>query len=322
MLGWRRRLKLSRTLAFLLVAALILVPTVTIRAQAQKPLSMPGYPAVGAPAIVTTLAPGAAPRTPIRYKVAANYKDVMEMTMGIGMTMNVGGMAMPVDMPPMTLSATIDVTGVAPNGDITFNLAFTKMGVAPGADPNIAAAMQAAGASITGLKGSATVSSRGVTKSAKLDFSKVDPSMQQALGQMTSSVENLSMPFPEEALGIGGRWEVRQTLSSGGITMFQKAEYEITAMDATSVSVKVKVDQQAPPQPFSNPSMPPGVDATIDKMSGSGTGTMTIRLDALVPTSTIETLSSMVMGMNMGGQVQSMTSDTRMKMSIAPGVRK
>ena len=182
--------------------------------------------------------------------------------------------------------------------------------------------MEAAGASITSLKGTAIVSSRGVTKSAKLDFSKVDPGMQQTLGQMTSSVENISMPLPEEAVGVGARWEVRQTLNSGGITMFQKAEYELTSMDASAVSVKVKIDQQAPPQPFANPGLPPGVDATIDKMSGSGTGTMTIRFDSLVPTSTVETLSSMVMGMNMGGQVQSMSTDTRMKMTIAPGVRK
>jgi len=123
-------------------------------------------------------------------------------------------------------------------------------------------------------------------------------------------------------VGVGARWEVRQTLNAAGITMFQKAEYELTAMDAASVSVKIRIDQTSPPQPMVNPSLPPGVDATVDKMSGSGTGTMTIRFDSLVPTSTIETLSSMVMGMNMGGQVQSMTTDTRMKMTVTPGVRK
>jgi len=314
--------KPSRSFAVLLVAGLALIPSITTRAQAPKPLSMPGYPAVGAPSTVTVLAPGAAPRSPLRYKIAADHKSVMDMTMGIGMNMNVGGQAMPMDMPPILMSATIDVTSVAANGDVTFNLAFTKMGVGPGADPNIAAAMEAAGASITALKGSATVSSRGVTKSAKLDFSKVDPTMQQALGQMTSSVENISMPLPEEAVGMGARWEVRQTVSGNGLTMFQRAEYEVTAMDASSVTVKVKLDQQAPAQPFSNPSLPPGIDATVDKMTGSGTGTMTIRFDSLVPTSTLETLSSMVMGMNMGGQVQSMSTDTRMKMTIAPGVRK
>jgi len=314
--------KPSRSFAVLLVAGLALIPSITTRAQAPKPLSMPGYPAVGAPATVTVLAPGAAPRMPLRYKVAADHKSVMDMTMGIGMNMNIGGQAVPMDMPPILMSATIDVTGVAPNGDITFNLAFTKMGVGPGADPNIAAAMEAAGSSITALKGTATVSSRGVTKSAKLDFSKVDPAMQQALGQMTQSIENVSMPLPEEGVGVGARWEVRQTLNAAGITMFQKAEYELTAMDAASVSVKIKIDQTSPPQPMVNPSLPPGVDATVDKMSGSGTGTMTIRFDSLVPTSTIETLSSMVMGMNMGGQVQSMTTDTRMKMTVTPGVRK
>jgi hypothetical protein len=310
-------LKLSRTFAFLLVAGLILAPAIAMRAQ-QKPLTMAGYPALGAPPTVTLLAPGAAPRAPLRYKIAAGQKSVMDMTMGVGIAMNVGGMAVPMDMPPILMSANIDVTSVATNGDVTFNVAFTKMGVGPGADPNIAAVMESAAATITSLKGTATVSSRGVTKSAKLDFSKVDPSMHQSLAQMTSSVENLSMPFPEEAVGVGGRWEVRQSMNSGGIAMFQKAEYEVTAMDASSATVKVKIDQQAPPQAFSNPMMPAGVDATIEKMSGTGTGTLTIRFDALVPTSSVETMSSMVMTMS----GQSINSDTRMKMTIAPGVRK
>ena len=46
-------------------------------------------------------------------------------------------------------------------------------------------------------------------------------------------------------------------------------------------------------------------------MSGTGTGTITIRLDSLVPTSTIEMKSSMVMNMNVAGQTQSMATDTR-----------
>ena len=315
-------MKPSRIFGALLVAGLVLVPAIGTRAQAQKPLSMPGYPAVGTPASVTLLAPGAEPRRPLRYKIAANHKSLMDMTMTMGMNMNVGGSAMPMDLPPILMSATIDVTGVAANGDITFDLEFTKMGVGPGADPNIASAMETAGASIKGLKGTATTTNRGVTKSVKLDLSKLDAGMQQMMGQMTSSVENVSAPFPEEAVGVGARWETRQALANGGVTMFQKAEYELTAVDATSVSMKIKIDQVAPAQAFSNPAMPAGVDTSLDKMSGTGTGTMTIRFDSLVPTSTVDTLSSMAMTMSMGGQVQSMTSDTRLKMSVAPGVRK
>lgn len=310
-------MKPSRTIGALLVAGLVLAPALATRAQ-QKPLALAGYPAAGAPPIVTLLAPGAAPRMPVRYKVAPSYKGVMDMTMGIGMSMNMGGQILPMDLPPILMAANVDVTSVAANGDITYDLAFTKMGVGPGADPNIAAAMEAAGASITALKGTAIVSNRGLTKSIKLDSSKVDPQMQQMLGQMTSQVENVSVPFPEEAIGVGGRWDVRQTLTTGGLTMFQRMELEVTAMDAGSITVKGKIEQQAPPQSFSGPMMPPGIDATIDKMSGSGSGTMTIRLDALVPTSTVETMSSMVMAV----QGQSIASDTRMKMTVAPGVRK
>src|SRR6185503_12571335 len=160
---------------------------------------------VGTPATVTVLAPGAAPRAPLRYMIAADHKSVMDVTMGIGMNMNMGGTSVPMNLPPIVMSATTDVTGVAPNGDITFNVAFTKMSLGPGADPNITATMEGVAASITALKGTVTMSSRGVTKAVQLDYSKVDPSLQQALAQMTSSIENIAAPLPEEAVGAGAQ---------------------------------------------------------------------------------------------------------------------
>ena len=287
-------------------------------ARPQTP-AMEGYPAAGAPPVITLVTPGAAPRKQLRYTVAAAQKARMDMATTMSMATNMGGMSVPMDMPTMKMTVDLGVTAVAPNGDITYDLAFTGLTMDSAADTNpaVAAALQGMAAGITSIKGSATVSNRGVTKSTKLDVG--DPAMKQLLGQMTSSVENLSMPFPEEAVGAGARWEVRQAITGGGQTVFQKAEYELVSIEGSAVSMKVKTEQTAPPQTVSNPALPAGAEMYLDKMSGSGTGTVVVHLDSLVPTSTLESTTSTAMTMNMSGQTISVTVDGKTKITIAPG---
>lgn len=303
----------------LVVCAFIGAAMPGAQTQQTQALSMPGFPAAGAPPTVTVLSSGAAPKKQLRYTIPAMQKARMDMTTTISMAMNMGGMAIPMDMPTMKMSIDIGVTNIAANGDITYNMAFTSATVEGGAaaDPMVASTMQTALAGITSIKGTSTVSSRGVTKSTKLDIG--DPAMQQIIGQMTSSVENLSMPFPEEAVGAGAKWEVRQGNTTGGQTMFVKSTYELVSIDGNAVSLKVVTEQTAPPQPISNPALPAGAEMNLEKVTGSGTGTILIRLDSLVPTSQLESATTMAMTMSMGGQSQPITTDMKMKVSVAPG---
>jgi hypothetical protein len=108
-------------------------------------------------------------------------------------------------------------------------------------------------------------------------------------------------------------------MESGGMTMFQKAEYEIVSIDGLALSMKVKADQTAPVQAVSNPDLPPGVAATLTKMMGSGAGTMALRLDNLVPTSSMDSNSSMTMTLDMGGQTQKVSTALKLSMKIGKG---
>jgi hypothetical protein len=309
--------KPSRLLPVLLVVCAFAAAAVP-RAQTQA-LSMPGYPAAGAPATVKVLAAGSEPRKQLRYAIPATHKSRMDMTTTISMALNVGGMAVPMDMPAIKMSIDLAVTSVAANGDITYNMAFTSAAVEGGAaeNPTVAQTMQSALAGITSIKGTTTISNRGVTKSSKMEIG--DPALQQLVGQMTSSVENLSMPFPEEAVGAGARWEVRQGTTTGGQTIFQKATYELVSIDGQAVSLKVTTEQTAPPQSANNPALLPGAEMTLDKVTGTGAGTTVIRLDSLVPTSQMDTATTMAMTVSTGGQSQPITTDMKMKISVAPG---
>jgi len=298
--------------------ALTIVPFVghSLGAAPQDP---PGYPAAGQPSIVTLVSPGAAPRAAIRYKVAPTFKSRLEMVMTMAMNMDMGGMQMPMSMPSMKMSADVNVTAVSPAGDITYDIMFSDMIVdSAGADPNMVAALQSGMPSMKGMKGTAVVSARGVQKSVNMDMATVSPALQQTMQAMSSSLENMSLPFPEEPIGLGAKWEVKQAVASGGMRTFQKIMVELTAIDGNAITLGVKTEQTAPPQAVNNPQLPAGATVQLVNLTGTGTGTMKIKLDSLVPTSEMNAKTTTVMDMTMSGQSQRMSVDATMKVTIAP----
>lgn len=310
----------------LLTSVLLVVGGLTTgadpRAQEQKP-TLEGYPAQGAPAVVTLLSPGAAPRVKLRYAIPANQRARMNMTMSMSMAMGMAGMALPaVELPTMKMAIDLGVTSVTPSGDTTYALAYAAMTAEAGAgmDRGVVAAIQNAASGITAVKGTATVTARGITRSVSLNLDQVtDPQLRQTLSAMTNSVENLSTPLPEDAVGVGARWEVRQSLSTNAMYTFQKSEFEVVAIDGAAVSLKVTTEQTAPPQAVSNPAMPPDADIRLEKLTGSGTGSLVIRFDSLVPTSEMQSTTSTVMVANLGGQTQQITVDVALKLTMSPG---
>ena len=281
-----------------------------------------GFPAMGSPAIVKLLSPGADPKTALRYRIPAGFKTSGAISVTLGLTMNMGGMALPaMDLPGMKMSFDLAVTNVTPAGDVTYDVVFTDMTTeaAPGLDPSVAAMIQGSAAAIKDVKGTATVSNRGVIRSTTFDLSKMsDPNLKQALEQVSDQLELMAVPVPEEAVGAGSSWEVRQALNTGGMAKYVRTEYELVSAAGGNVQVRVKSETTAPPQPVTNPMLGPDAQVQIDKLSGTNTGTSTLRLDALVPTSDRAGTTNTMMSLTMGGQTQQMGVDIKMKTTVAP----
>lgn len=305
----------------LMVTVLVLCTglcTLSARTPGQQP---EGYPAIGAPGIVKLITAGAAPRSALRYVVPAGAKEHMDTTTSISMSMNMGGTAIPaMALQGMKMGADIAVTEVSAAGDITYTMVFSGMSAPDGADPSMADLLQKMGDDFKAIKGSVIISNRGVTRSTTMDYSKVaNPQVAQMMGTMTAALNNVSMPLPEEEVGVGARWESRNSISANGITMHQKTECELVAFDGKTVTLKTKVEQTAPPQSISNPAMPSGMSVQLKEMTGLGSGTAALRLDALVPTGDATMESTVVTQIDMGGNLQEMAVTTSLKMTVAPG---
>ena len=135
---------------------------------------------------------------------------------------------------------------------------------------------------------------------------QADPQMKQAMEQMKETLSRVAAPLPEEAVGVGAKWEVKMPIKSQGITITQTAVYQLATMEGERLSTKVTVTQTAANQKVENPSMP-AVKLDLTKMNGTGGGDVIFELDKVVPLAgTMEMHSELEMGMNMGGQKQTM----------------
>jgi hypothetical protein len=141
--------------------------------------------------------------------------------------------------------------------------------------------------------------------------------VRDSLSQSTSSFfDQMSSPLPEEAVGVGARWEVRQATATSvsGMAVFQKVVYELTAVDGPSLALRVTTELTAPRQTVSGLSS--GMDAQVESYAGNGTGTVSMRLDSLAPTADLTVKMSNVM--SVGGGTQSIRTAT-MRMTLKPG---
>jgi hypothetical protein len=140
--------------------------------------------------------------------------------------------------------------------------------------------------------------------------------MRQMLEQMNESLSGLSSPLPEEAVGLGAKWETKMPISSQGMTIEQIVRSELVSLENGRATVKVSLTQRAANQKVSNPNMP-GLKLDLDRMSGKGNGESTIDLKHLLPvTAAMDEKTEVVMAFGGGQQKQTMkmTMDLRITM--------
>jgi len=105
--------------------------------------------------------------------------------------------------------------------------------------PEIAQAMQPVLAGIKGITSTTVMSNRGVT--TKTDLKTPATSSAQAkqyLDQVKGATAASSAELPEEAVGVGAKWESKQQTKVQAAAVEQTASYELTALDGDKLTTK------------------------------------------------------------------------------------
>jgi len=263
---------------------------------------------------------GSEPHSVLRLHPKAGDKQIVTLSITMAMDMKVGDAATPaMKLPGMTMTSEITVQQVAEGGDISYETMMTDAGVVdtPGVMPQVAEAMKSSFAGLKGLSGKGVMTSRGMNKSQEISMpSGTDPQLQQALDQMKQSFSSFSSLFPEEPVGPGAKWEAKLPIKSQGMVIQQTATYELVSVEGDQLNLKTSIVQTAANQKIESPALP-GMKVDLTKMDGSGTGETTVELARLLPVKgSLQTHADLSMGMNVGGQKQTMS----LKMDISTQV--
>lgn len=263
--------------------------------------------AVAAQPAVTLLDAGAAPRQELRYRLEAGRTEHGALST----SMQMSGTNMPVvSGPPMTVRMMMRTTDVSADGVARYEFEVTSVDAGNGASPVLDRA----------IGGWARIDARGLFLEGDfaLDAMAGGAEPEQMLGELNQSIQEMSAPFPVEAVGAGARWQVTSSIDAGGFTAGQTAEYTLLSRNGDQIELEVTVSQSAASQPVSMPGMPPEIQARLESLEAAGSGTMNVNLARLVPTSTVDIGVSLSMVLDVQGQTQRMDMDMQSRTSISP----
>ena len=287
----------------------------------EKPVVAPKPPSTSRPTL-ELLTAGAAPRQMIRFKPTVNSKQVATMSMDMDMGLAIANKSMPTNKLPTTvLTFETLVNQIDPNGDIHYQFRYANVDVVGVSKlpSTLVAQLRTQLQKLKGVQGVVVVDSRGQTKSGKFDLPpELDSANKQMLKQITHSVEQLSAPVPEPALGVGAKWQVVSTPKLNGIAIKQVTTYELVSFQTGGMTMNVTLAQQAPPQQMNATGLPNGRTLRLKSLSGTGKGQVTTKFDRLMPISSnmISQLRSEMESPNPPGVPMKMTTDTKMALTL------
>ena len=249
----------------------------------------PAAPSAGTAPTVKVTDAGAAPRKALRYRFKAGVTEFAEMDMKMSLAMTMGEKVAPkTELPTVRTTMRIVAKEITPEGDLRCSFNADKVEVLKDVkvDPKMREGLEKELAGLVGMHGKARISTRGVTSETEFELS---PNASQALNAqmdtLRDALRQMYVPFPEEEVGKGAKWDVTSRLPVSGALVDMKLTYVLTKLEADGVQTDVQSSIDAPPnQPMRIGALPAGATATLESMSGKGTGKVSPSFVRLVST--------------------------------------
>lgn len=297
-------------------------------ASAQTEMTETNSQAIRSPVRVVLIEGGEGVKQELRLRPEVGETQTLNVAVKMNIETFFGGMSMP-SVPNMTTEVTIEsvITDVKENGDIEAEFVYTDMAVVPGETieipPEVIEAMNAELAPLIGTKGTVLLDDRGRTKSIRLDLDEnVNPMFETTINQLMASLENISSPLPEEAVGVGAVWQIEQGVNVNGLELDQTAIYTLENFTEDTVILSMVIDQTADEQKFTPLGLPANIEVDLVSLESTGTGNFTMNLTQLFPIEgamNLETRSQMNLPNPEENATTSMRTNTQMDLMMMSG---
>jgi hypothetical protein len=253
--------------------------------------------------------PGAEPRQTLRFHPVADEKQQGTVTVKMSMGMGIESQMQTTKMPPINVSVAVTPTSVNKDG-IAYEMVIEEIGIAddPGAMQEMVKAMRESIQKVKGLKIDVVMTDRGVVRKTEAKIpAGTDAETKSSMEEMRQSLAEADIIFPEEPIGLGAQWQVKQKVKSDGITIDQTSTYTLNALEGDKVTISGAVVQTAANQKAPNPIMPQ-VKIDLNKLTGSETSTTTLDMAKLFPSKAeSDEHKEMIMSSQNGNQKQVLT---------------
>jgi hypothetical protein len=264
---------------------------------------------------------GNEPRHELRYLFEPGRTDFvhMDLTLVVGETV----LDHPLDdemWPTMRMTLQVDSKEITSEGDLRYEMRVvgSELLPTPGYAPQQIAAGNEWMQQMVGMYGGGLITPRGVTKETVMNPPPgASDELRQVLGSVSTELEEMSQPFPEEPIGEGAMWQVTGPVDAEGVIISQSATFWLVSLAEGSGELNVTIQQTAEPQPWENPQFTEGETISVQGVEGSGFGQIFFDLARPFPYSEGETTTTVSFTRTMasgGRQRRTVTTNATVKL--------
>lgn len=274
------------------------------------------------PSVVKLLDAGQEPRKVLRLAPDAKAEQSLQVTMDMQSSMKLDGNPMPTPKSPLLqMTMGVRIAEMLSGGDARYAMTLNKAEAigAEGVEPEFVGQMTEAVSKAAGSSGTSIVDPRWQSRenTVKLPDGS-DPRLEQIIRGLQTSLQQMSPPMPEEAVGAGAKWEVVLSGMVNGLNQEMRTTFTLVSMDEREIRVKMDFVQSGELGKVELDGAP-GVDAELTAFSGKGTGEAVMQLDRVAPLSgTMEMNTITTITVSQEGQKKLMSQDTTIKTMLAP----
>jgi hypothetical protein len=281
-----------------------------------------GAPEATSVATMKLLDPGQPPRRKLRYLWNASQKEQLAVELRTSASTEAGDDKQPeILLPPVHIDIAIDPENVSPEGDLRYSWTVRDATMTSDVQvpSQVADGMRAEVSAIDHLRGTATVTSRGISKTIWIDPSTVADAgaTGQMIEQVRQTLRDVAAPLPDEDVGRGARWQKHSLLDSKQTRITQDETFTLLEMTGNRASLDDVLAQTAPAQPLLAPGMPHRGQARMESMLASGNAKIRLSLSQLVPQTKFDGTTTMVVsGQSASDKTRRLTMIMRIAIAI------
>lgn len=255
---------------------------------------------------------GMTPRVPLRYRVEPGTTEVLYVELARAQAMQAGDQGGQSGIPPVQLEVKMGPAEPTPQGLIRHQVQITQVRISQMAQKMSPAQLEQLESTLAPLlqvQGWSEMDVQGRVRRGEFrGMEEVPPRLRTMLGNIRSAL--LTVPFPDEPLGVRARWEVERRVQFSGVWVDQVVTYHIEKMDGRELELQITARQTASPQSIGN--------GRLEAYQASIMGSSVVRLEHFTPFSEAESTSQMRINMRTETGTQPMRVETRTIVRLYP----